>query len=112
MDSLDGAVDRRRAGSVVLDTPDPEGSKLAIYTNKQFLVNTQDVDVHAQVFAMGDVKLNAQNTNFYGSIASKKDAIFNAQEVDLYYKPVSTSLIEPIWALPGSRLAILYYNEQ
>jgi len=100
-------------GDVLLDIPDPNGSKLAIYTNKKFMVNTKDVDIHAQVFAMEDVILNEGSIDFYGSLTSKKNVVFNGMQVDLHYKPASTSLIEPFWELlGGGRLAILYYNEQ
>ena len=101
-------------GDVVPDTPDPLVSKLAIYTNNNFIVNHADVDVHAQVFAMGNVILNGENINFYCSIISKKDVIFNGHKIDMLYKPPNPSLIDPFRNLPagGGRLAILYYNEQ
>ena len=102
-------------GDVIVDPVDPLGSKLGIYTNKKFMINYKDVEVHAQVFAMEDVILNEENLDFYGTITSKKDVVFNGQQVDLFFKPASPYLIDPFWDLPGcgcSRLAVVYYNEQ
>jgi hypothetical protein len=101
-------------GDLLLDTPDPEGSKLALYTSKKVMINNKNTEVHAQILAMGEVTLNEENIDFHGSITSKKDVIFNGLDVNFYYKPVSSSLINPFWKVPtgGGRLAILYYNEQ
>jgi hypothetical protein len=100
-------------GDLLIDTPDPNGSKLALYTSKKLMINNANTEVHAQVLAMQEVELNAENIDFHGTITSKKDVIFNGEAVDLHFKPATTSLINPFWKVANdSRLAVLYYNEQ
>jgi hypothetical protein len=102
-------------GNLLLDTPDPEGSKLALYTNKKVMMNYKNTEVHAQVLAMEEVILNEENIDFHGSITSKMNVTFNGLDVNFNYKPASTALMEPFWTVTttgGSRLSLLYYNEQ
>ena len=98
-------------GDLVLDTPNPNESKLALYTSKKVMINVNPTEIHAQILAMDDVIMNAANIDFYGTITSKKDVIFNGLGVNYYYKLPSKSLMSPFWEVAG-RFAALYYNEQ
>ncbi len=101
-------------GDLLLDTPDPTESKLALYTDSTLTMDYQNSEVHAQIFANGRVLVDEGGIEFHGSITSGEDVRVRGDDVDLYYKPASRSLIAPFFEVGsgGRRLAVLYYNEQ
>ena len=72
-------------GDLLLDTPDPNGSKLALYTSKglSIKISNPSIEAHAQVLAMDKIELNAEDIDFHGTLTSKKDIIFMTQHVEV-----------------------------
>jgi len=101
-------------GDLLLDTPDPTESKLALYTSSTLTMDVQNSEVHAQIFAKDRVLIDESGIVFHGSITSGADVRVRGDDVDIYYKPASRSLIAPFFEVGsgGRRLAVLYYNEQ
>ena len=98
-------------GNVIVAPPDPSGSKLGIYTQKKFIVNKNDVVVHAQIYAQEEIVLNGKGVEVHGSLASASKVTFNAKNIEFCYKPVSENLIQPFWKKSGERLVSIYYYE-
>ena len=99
-------------GDLLLDTPDPTESKLALYTDSTVTMDYQNSEVHAQIFAQDRVTLDEDGIEFHGSITAGEDVRIKGDNIDIYYKPASRSLMVPFFEVGDGRLAILYYNEQ
>ena len=100
-------------GDLLLDTPDPTESKLALYTDSTVTMDYQNSEVHAQIFAQDRVTVDEDGIEFHGSITAGEDVRIKGDNIDIYYKPASRSLMVPFFEVGGGgRLAVLYYNEQ
>ena len=102
-------------GDLVLDTPDPATSKLALYTDEKLIVNVKNIELHAQILAMNKIAIDSEELEFHGSMTSQDDVTINPKNHNFYYKPANPHLISPFWEVTGGsggRLAMLYYNEE
>ncbi len=68
---------------------------LGLYTGDNIFFKKDNVDVAAQLLAVGKVTLK-RNTTIYGSIISGDKVTFSGS-TQIYYRPVSSALTDPIW---------------
>ncbi len=82
-------------GNVTVNTLDPEGSSVGLYTAHDLNANG-NVKIYAQILTGGNANLNG-NCKVYGSITTEGTVNFNGN-VNIYYRPAAGALTTPFWS--------------
>lgn len=100
-------------GNVSVLSLDPKGNNLGLYVKGDVNING-NVNVKAQIYSNSNANLSG-NVKIYGGVTTKGTVNFNGN-VGIYYRPVTSSLTQPIWPVSGGsaslRPQIISYYEK
>ncbi|MFC2084573.1 hypothetical protein ACFLS9_05905 [Bacteroidota bacterium] len=106
-------------GDLTANSPDPNYSKVGIFTKGKFIMNDPMLVVHSCVFAQDEIIINGEKSVVYGNLISKTSVTLNNSKIEVRYKPFSEDVADKFFDLLdseakiklASRLEVLYYYE-
>ncbi|MFC2084576.1 hypothetical protein ACFLS9_05920 [Bacteroidota bacterium] len=105
-------------GDLIANSPDPNYSKVGIFTKKKFIMNEPKTTVHCTVFAQEEIVIDGEKSVVYGNLISKSKVTLNDSFEEIRYKPISIEVAERFFDMDedteeaeNSRLAMKYYYE-
>ncbi len=103
-------------GDLTSNSPDPNYSKVGIFTEKKMILNDEKTTLHSTVYANEEIVINGKMADIWGGVISKSKVTLNNEKITLYYKPLSTDVAGGFWELEttggfSGRLQALHYYE-
>lgn len=104
-------------GDVTSNSPDPNYSKVGIFTEGKTILDDEKITLHSTVVANEEIVINGKWADIWGSLVSKSKVTLNNEKITLYYKPLSAEVADGFWDVETTggkftgRLSPTYYYQ-